>query len=83
MDENKVEGAFRQATGRVQDAVGGLAGDATTQARGKVNEIAGSAQRNMGEVIDTVRNATVEQPLIALAVAGGVGYLLGLIMRRS
>jgi uncharacterized protein YjbJ (UPF0337 family) len=83
MDENKVEGAFRQATGRVQDAAGGLAGDAATQARGKVNEIAGSAQRNMGEVIDTVRNATVEQPLIALAVAGGVGYLLGLIMRRS
>jgi CheY-like chemotaxis protein len=52
MDEAKVEGAFRTAGGRIQDAVGGLTGDAATQLRGKVNEAAGEAQRVYGDTVE-------------------------------
>jgi uncharacterized protein YjbJ (UPF0337 family) len=36
MDENRVEGAARNLGGKVQDAVGAVTGDASTQMRGQM-----------------------------------------------
>ena len=44
VDSNRPEGTLRSMGGKVQDAVGGLTGDTSMQASGKVNEAAGSAQ---------------------------------------
>ena len=44
MATDRIAGAVRNSAGHVQDAVGGLAGDAKTQLRGKLNEAAGAAQ---------------------------------------
>ena len=52
MSEDRIEGGVKQGVGRVQDAVGGLTGSDSTQAKGKVNEAAGSVQNAYGQVKD-------------------------------
>lgn len=85
MDSNRVEGTLREAAGRVQDAAGGLLGDGDTQLRGKLRQAAGQAQNTFGQVSDGARSLTSEQPIAALAIAAGVGFLLGALLlgRRS
>lgn len=73
MDENRVTGAARETVGRVQDAVGGLTGNRDQQARGMYNQAQGSAENTLGQLCDNVR----EQPLTSLAIAAGIGYILG------
>lgn len=73
MDENRVSGTARDAYGRAQETVGNIVGDARTQARGKVNQVRGQAEDAAGQVSDFVR----DQPLTAVLIGVGVGYLLG------
>ncbi|MXP65133.1 CsbD family protein [Roseomonas sp. M0104] len=73
MDENRVTGAAREGVGKVQDAVGGLTGDRETQARGMYNQQMGQAENFVGQLCDNVR----EQPMTSLAIAAGIGYILG------
>ncbi|WP_160000420.1 CsbD family protein [Roseomonas sp. 18066] len=73
MDENRVTGAARETVGRVQEAVGGLTGKREYQARGVANEVQGQAENFVGQLCDNVR----EQPLTSIAIAAGIGYILG------
>jgi uncharacterized protein YjbJ (UPF0337 family) len=82
VDENEIKGAAREFGGRVQDAVGGLTGDARTQAEGKWNQAAGRAQRTFGVAVDEVIDNVKEKPLAALAVVAGASFLLGLLARK-
>jgi len=82
MDENEFEGAARDLGGKVQDAVGGLTGDAATQAEGKWNQAAGKAQKTFGAAADEIRDNVADKPLTALALAAGVFFVLGYLMRR-
>ncbi len=82
IDENRAEGFARTAGGKLQDAVGGLTGDASTQMRGKVNQAAGQAQNIYRQVADRVKNFASERPIGALLAAGGVGVMLGLLLAR-
>ena len=82
MDENRAEGFTRDIGGKVQDAVGGLTGDAATQARGKVNQAAGQAQEVYGQAMDAVKEFAVDQPVTALMTAMGVGVILGFVLGR-
>jgi uncharacterized protein YjbJ (UPF0337 family) len=82
MDENEIEGAAQELGGRVQDAVGGLTGDASTQAEGKWNQAAGKAQQTFGAAADEIRENVVDKPLTALAVAAGLFFVLGFLARR-
>ena len=82
VDENKVEGTIKSATGKVQDTVGGVFGDTSTQAQGKINEYAGEAQSYYGEALDTVRDIAADRPMTALAAAAGAGLLVGLLLGR-
>jgi ElaB/YqjD/DUF883 family membrane-anchored ribosome-binding protein len=52
MSEDQFNGAVKEAVGHVQDAAGGLVGDAKLQADGKVNEAAGGVQQAYGKVKD-------------------------------
>jgi uncharacterized protein YjbJ (UPF0337 family) len=83
MDENTYEGAARDFGGRVQDAVGGLTGDAATQARGKFNQAAGQAQQAYGAAVDDLKDFTTAQPFTALLTAMGIGVVLGFILGRN
>lgn len=77
---DKVAGSVREMGGRAQQAVGETFGDAKTQAQGAYNQASGRAQQAWGQAQDAteqVSGAIRAQPLIAAAVALGVGYLLG------
>jgi uncharacterized protein YjbJ (UPF0337 family) len=87
MDADQIEGAARNSAGKVQDFVGGLMGDTRTQAQGRINQVAGSAQGVYGQARDSVDNLldelagyTKDQPLVALAAALGAGMLAGLLI---
>jgi len=88
MDENRVEGTVRKATGIVQEGVGRARGDAKMQAEGMANEIRGSAQdlygqahENASELVrsvgDLVGKLIKEQPYTATLIALGIGWSLG------
>ena len=82
VDENRVEGTIKSATGKVQDAAGGLFGDTDTQAQGKANQFSGDAQAYYGEALDTLRDVAADRPLVALATAAGAGLVIGLLLGR-
>ena len=82
VDENRAEGILRNVGGKVQDAFGGLTGDSSAQARGKVNQAAGQAQDAYGQAMDEVRSFASDQPVVALLSAMGVGVLLGFMLGR-
>ncbi|MBB3173324.1 uncharacterized protein YjbJ (UPF0337 family) [Endobacter medicaginis] len=82
MDSNKVEGAAKEFVGRLQDGAGGLLGDTATQVKGKANQAAGQAQQAYGDALEQVRDLTADQPLVALAAAAGLGFVLGAIFAR-
>ncbi len=111
MDKDRIAGSAKDFAGKIEDTVGGIAGDAKTQAAGKVREATGTAQNLYGQAKDAARDATDatvsyakdayensgdtlrdgsralaqkvhENPLVALLVAGGIGFALAMLMTR-
>jgi uncharacterized protein YjbJ (UPF0337 family) len=54
---DQVDGLAREGLGKAQDAAGAVLGDPILQAKGKLNEAAGTVQRRFGEAKDQVRGA--------------------------
>lgn len=75
--ENTVEGGINRVAGRVQDTVGAATGDAGMQAEGKLRQAAGRVQQGYGDALDTIRSQASSNPFAAIAIAAGVGFLLG------
>ncbi len=82
VDENEFEGTVRDLGGKVQDAAGGLTGDAGLQAKGKWNQAAGKAQKTFGQAADELRENVEASPLAALAIVGSIFFALGFLARR-
>ncbi len=82
MDENRIEGTAKDVGGKIQDAVGGLTGDGSTQARGKANQAAGQAQDVYGQMVDEMTGFAKDQPVAALLSAAGVGIVLGYLLSK-
>jgi uncharacterized protein YjbJ (UPF0337 family) len=82
MDSNKFEGTVRDLSGKAEDAVGGLTGDTKTQMRGKVDQAVGQTQRAIGDAADTVRDFASDQPIGAVLLAAGIGFIAGLLLAR-
>jgi uncharacterized protein YjbJ (UPF0337 family) len=82
MDENRFEGAAREVGGKIEDAVGGLTGDAKTQGRGKASQGTGQVQDNYGHVIEGMKDFATEAPVTAMLSALGLGLVLGWMLRR-
>ena len=90
VDEHRIEGTARNVGGKVKDAIGGLTGDAGTQARGKVDQAAGTAQDTFGMTLDAASEwreklvtFTKDKPLTALLAAVSVGYVLHMTTRSN
>ena len=90
VDENRIEGTAKNFGGKLQDAVSGLTGDATTQLKGKVNQAAGSAQDALGSAMDTaeewsgsVADMAKDKPLTALLVALSLGFVIRMLTHTS
>jgi uncharacterized protein YjbJ (UPF0337 family) len=89
MSENRVEGAFRNVAAKVQDAVGGLTGYTRTQFEGKARQVAGKVQSAYGkgadqaqDIAESVSRSVEQRPLMAVLIAGAVGYALGRLTHR-
>jgi uncharacterized protein YjbJ (UPF0337 family) len=92
MDENRIEGTMKNASGRVEEGVGRLTGDARTRTEGMAKQAVGRAQDLYGQTADAaretattfdkwLRNAMETQPYTSAAVAVGIGWLLGRMHR--
>jgi uncharacterized protein YjbJ (UPF0337 family) len=68
-----IEGAAREMGGRMQQTVGDAIGDTKTAAAGLYNQAAGLAQQQAAQLGDVIK----DQPLVAVLIAIGIGYLLG------
>lgn len=82
VDKNRIEGAAEDAVGKLQDGMGGLLGDGASQAKGKARQVAGQAQGYYGETLDTLRDLTADQPVLALLAASLLGFILGAVFAR-
>jgi uncharacterized protein YjbJ (UPF0337 family) len=58
MDNDRIAGSAKDFAGKFESAVGGMAGDAKTEAAGRVREAAGTAQNLYGQAKDAAREAT-------------------------
>ena len=58
MDNDRMSGSAKDFAGKVEGAIGDIAGDAKTQAAGRIRESAGTAQNLYGQAKDTAREAT-------------------------
>jgi uncharacterized protein YjbJ (UPF0337 family) len=72
MDKDRMAGSAKDFAGKVEGAVGDIAGDAKTQAAGRAREATGTVQNLYGHAKDA-----------ALLIAGGIGFALALLMTRS
>ena len=57
MDKDRIAGAAKDAAGKVEGAVGDLAGDAQTSASGRLREASGTVQNLYGQAKDAARDA--------------------------
>lgn len=58
MDRDRIAGSAKDFVGKVESTVGDIAGDAKTQASGRVREATGTAQNLYGQAKDAAREAT-------------------------
>ena len=58
MDKDRIAGSAKDFTGKVEGAVGNLAGDAKTQASGRAREAEGTVQNLYGQAKDAARDVT-------------------------
>jgi ElaB/YqjD/DUF883 family membrane-anchored ribosome-binding protein len=77
METTNGEETLSEDVGAVQQATTELAGDAAAPAVGKAMELTGKAQKLSADVADILRKSTAGRPLAALAIAAGVGFILG------
>ena len=89
MADSTIKGAAKQAAGRIEGAAGILSGDAATELNGRIRELTGAAEKSIGDIVDVaedsaakVRDFVEQEPWKAVAIAGVVGLLVGLVVRR-
>jgi uncharacterized protein YjbJ (UPF0337 family) len=58
MDKDRIAGSAKDFAGKVEGAVGDLAGDAQTRAAGRAREATGTVQNLYGQAKDAARDAT-------------------------
>ncbi|KGT79582.1 hypothetical protein MA20_12035 [Bradyrhizobium japonicum] len=58
MENDRIAGSAKDFAGRVEGTVGDIAGDAKTQAAGRIREATGTAQDLYGQAKDAAREAT-------------------------
>jgi len=58
MDKDRIAGSAKDFAGKVESTVGGIAGDAKSEAAGRVREATGTAQNLYGQAKDAARDAT-------------------------
>lgn len=83
MEPTDADDAVQQAAGNVQQAAGNLLSAAEAKATATANELGDRAQQLYADFVKVVRESTLDKPFSALAVAAGVGFILGALHASS
>lgn len=78
----QAQGTVNEIAGKVQGAFGRATDDTATHLEGQARETLGKAQQVYGDALDHVRESAVKNPLGTIAVAAGVGLVVGLLCSR-
>lgn len=78
----QAQGTVNEIAGKVQGAFGRATDDTATHLEGQARETLGKAQQVYGEALDHVRESAVKNPLGTIALAAGVGLVVGLLCSR-
>jgi uncharacterized protein YjbJ (UPF0337 family) len=92
MNEDRVTGTARNLGGKLEEGVGRVTGDIKEQVQGKLDQAAGGAQDLYGQTTDValdsavtfekwLRSSVETKPYAAVAVALGIGWLIGRMHR--
>jgi uncharacterized protein YjbJ (UPF0337 family) len=57
MDKDRIEGAAREAKGKIKETFGKVTGDAKIEGEGKAEKVAGKVQNVVGGAKDALRDA--------------------------
>ena len=56
MDKHEISGGAKQAGGTVKEAAGKLVGNERLQAEGKIDQVEGKTEKNVGKVKDAIKD---------------------------
>lgn len=87
MNQDQIEGATTDFTGKVKESFGNATGDTQTQNAGVADQVSGKVQKTIGDTKETVANAAApladkarkfanDRPWTAAALAGVVGLAI-------
>lgn len=57
MNKDQVTGAAKDIAGKVQEEAGKLVGNKEQQAKGLLNQVEGKAEKNLGDLKESVKDA--------------------------
>ncbi|MBB4513948.1 CsbD family protein [Paraburkholderia fungorum] len=77
METTKGEGTLEDVAGDAQQSTGDLLKETGAQVGATAKELSGKAQQLYADFAEVVRESTLERPFAALAIAAGVGFILG------
>ncbi|MFM0061019.1 CsbD family protein [Paraburkholderia phytofirmans] len=83
METTNGDKTVAEVASNVQAAGKDLLDTASAQIGGTAKELSGKAQQLCADFTDVVRESTVEKPFAALAIAAGVGFILGALHASS
>jgi uncharacterized protein YjbJ (UPF0337 family) len=83
MDTDTAEGTLKEAAVEVQDAVGGVVGDAATQISAKARDLSGQAQQLCADTTSLVRDRTAESPFAVLGIVAAASFIAGVTWANS
>jgi uncharacterized protein YjbJ (UPF0337 family) len=92
MNEDRIAGTARNLGGKLEESVSRFTGDIKERVEGKLDQAAGAAQDLYGQTADVARDTAVTfekwmrtsietKPYAAVAVALGIGWLIGRMHR--
>ena len=56
MDKHEISGGAKQAGGAVKEAAGKLVGNERLEAEGKIDQVEGKTEKNVGKVKDAIKD---------------------------
>lgn len=77
---DKAKDKAEEAIGKGQEAVGRAMDDDDMRLEGKVRKHAAQACYSVNDCVDVIKEKTSNDPLPALLIAGGIGFLLAKII---
>ncbi len=82
MNREELRNGVNDAVDRARDAAGDLLHDGRAKLNDEFRDVAGKARGAYGDTMETLASRAREQPLPALAIALGVGFVIGLLALR-